>query len=256
MLIKSVTEFGKYRANPYASNTNNLFLNDGCDCEPCTVGQDTIIVSDMGDMPAVSVEFDGVTYYAPVDTITAQQIEDWIYSIIKQFEVDPYLSVTIDCHAPELQAVGDQPSVQIEEVCDLTVVHIGCGHLDTLSFGGETIGSSNRTTEIKTVCDYRISIVDDPGTFTDGTNSDTLDSQPFAYTGVIETDAATAADIVTDIEALFSSWTDVATVDVTVDDINGEYVVSIHSEKDLYSWSMDGVPFVRYSCTDVFVSGD
>lgn len=262
-MVTHVSEFGKYRANLYASPTNNLQLSDNCGCSPCTVAQDHIVIHDVEDVAALSIVYNGTTYYAPEDTITEQQIEDWLYSIVKDIEVDPFISVTFDCYLEELPGDGgplnkDDVTINLpepEEVCDVIIDHIGCGTFEDAVWVGPVTGTDVRWTNIETYCSYRYSFEGASGDLSDGTQAEEPATGTYNYTGVIVTDAATAATLLSDIEDVIEGFSDIATVEVAVDDVAGEFIVIITSPKGLYTWSMDGNAFISAGCVDQFAVG-
>ena len=242
LTVQSRREFGQLRANPSAVPGGNFMLpacdNCGTDEGPC---EDIISVTAAGSVAAVKVVINGVDYAFPAGTTLDDTtvIENTIADGLKaQGEFNLYVSA--------VYAGGV-----------LTVTHVGRLALSSFTHTVSTTVAADRDCEMVPMCDYSLSVVDDPGDLIyDGSDPETLANAPYEFTGTPATDDATAATLATDInDALTAagvptgSW---ETIEVTVDSIEGVFVIKTKATFDFGKVTLGGKSFLQTNCTEDF----
>ena len=231
----AATAFGKRRANPEATSTNNLKLAAcGTPAAVCMQAYDKTIATS-GTL--VSLVFDGVTYTMPtplpLTDLTA--VRDAIVAILSTVEVDVFLTVKHD---------GTK----------LYIKHIGkTAELGAITLSGGAMTRVEACT-VLTHCKYQFNVIGAQDVAYDGGVADQLATVPVAYAGVASTDAATAATIAGEMVTLLAAvGGTVANVDVSVDNENEVFVCSFYAaSSDNGLFTVDGVEVNSNLCWQTF----
>lgn len=239
-LVSSRSQFGKLRANPDATTSNN-FRTGHCDpCPPEAACEDTLQITALGSVAAVSFTVNGVVYTFPAGTTLADTavIEATIAAALAaQGEYDIYVSA--------VYAGGK-----------LTLSHIGNIALSAFIFNVSTPADIVRNCDVIPVCDYKLSVVDDPGDLSyDGGAGQTLAGAPYAFTGTPATDDATALTLAGDIDTAiaataFAGTAGAATVEV--DSVDGSFIITVNASFDFSKMTLGGRSFVASNCDELF----
>lgn len=213
-----VEDGGLLHANPNATETNFLKLQA---CDPCNSTAPCLdyyegAVTLTNTM--VSVTIDGTAY--PLTTTTqVQNVDTWVAEV----------------KALLLSGTTEEINVIVRAAYSggvLSFEHQGVKTISAITTSGGAIALT-RECDKSAHADYSISVVGTIAALNDGTTSDALDNNPYAFSGTPATDAATAATLATDIEtALGNISASFVSVTVTVNDIDEDYDVVIHRKQD------------------------
>lgn len=136
------------------------------------------------------------------------------------------------------------------EGTDLTVEHAGYWRLNSISVSDVGGGSPQATTQLpnlKTVCNLRAkdnaAVVDNLGDVTHAGNSATLANNPYAFSGTPATDAATAAQLATDLDTALAAvgLTLYAGTEVTVNTNTSSYDIKAQVQQGSSKVVLQGV---------------
>lgn len=209
MLDKAKTEWGLYRANPDAQD-NVLKLTDECSCEAAAACQDYSTGTVADARTVASITYDGVVYPTPTGALAKSGLQAFIQSIIDTKEVDGYVKVTY---------VGTT----------LTVTHVGEGTLSVITYDNASTTSLTRCcTLLSRYINEPLSVVGAVGPLEWGGDSVALDNTPYAHTGTLLDDNATAAELEEDLgTALTALGVPGYEVTVTNDTVNSKYIITL-----------------------------
>jgi len=251
-IIHNISDFGKKRANAYACPTNNLKFDDKCDCTNDQVCEDTVTGAAPTGESVVSVVFDGITYdltkdiqnldgsYTFMKAPGAVPVEDMealkevIYQITRTKEVDAKVEVSWEADV-------------------LTIVHVGACVLASVKLSDDSDLNGTRCCEIAQAIKWQVFGFDAIGPVSyDGSPDEALDNSPYAYTGTAAADAATAAQLQTDVAAALTAAGATATnVNVAVNNVLGGYEISFMIVGDIAP-TFGGVEANNCGASEVF----
>lgn len=215
--VTSYLKMGIKRANASADADNALRLGECGAADSC---QDYHASTVPNTRTVVSAVFDGVTYTAatPIAITDAAAIQAWLESVVANKEFDYYVRVTSTVNTTNQ---------------DVTIEHVGQLSLSLITLNTGTMTLTRCCTVINHTI-YNLGVVDDPGQITfEGGSAQTLANVPYAYSGTLVTDEATAAQLRTDfIAALTAIGLEDSYVEVDVDIQNENYKISYLSPGD------------------------
>lgn len=198
--VKSLSEYGRKRANPEACHTNVLRLKE-CLCTDDPVCQDVITVTEPTGKFVTGVTIDGVSHVfdSPVDAGDSDAVWKAIYAVTYQYEANPTY-------------------VNVEADTDLVVTHIGATELGLLVDGAPVV--AERCCELTRCKLYRTAIaIDFVGDLVVGDSTHTIDT-----TG-LPLDDATAALLTAALNGDIAGCQEGS---VTCDADSGEYIYDVY----------------------------
>ena len=234
-IVSDVTQYGKRRANPHACPTNNLKLDDTCECGQDAPCKDTATGAAAAGRTLVSVVFDGETYNTstPVYGLDGQKILVKAVGPIPVEDTD-----AIDAWLGDIFALKEV-NVYCESVWAadvLTINHTGAAALTAVTLENDDTLTITRCCDTGPVYSYILSVEGNVADLGWGGNTEELDNNPYDFTGDPVTDAATAAQLQTDVAAAMGAGNlDVPLISgptVTVNDVNGVYDIKWDTASD------------------------
>ena len=232
-LISSLKEYGRKRANPHACIKNNLKLTEGMCCgeNDSPVCKETLTGTIDPAEFFMGITFEGKQYsvtnpviseggeeilgvQGPIPLTDKVKIEEFIGAVLTVWEVCPYCTCKI-------------------EGTTITVEHIGACELTLLHFSdSDDVARTERCCDLATINKFQFTIKDDAADLEWDGNSEALANSPYEFQDNPTADQATADQLKTDVEAALTALgVQYNSVEVTIDDIAGEYVVAYHTRE-------------------------
>ena len=249
----NITEFGKNRANPYASPTNVLKFYDTCECTEEASCKDDINGAAPAGESVVSVTFGEVVYdltkpiknldgsYTIMEAPGAIPVEDAvalqevIYKITTVLELDAKVTVAWESDV-------------------ITIEHVGASTLASITLSASGDLAATRCCTTATVIKWAFSGVDAIGPVVfNGGAAQNLANDPYAYAGDPVADAATAAQLAADVAtALTAAGLDTpGNVSVAVNNIAGAFDIT-YTSKDEIAATFNGSPATNCGADLIF----
>ena len=233
--VTSYLEMGIKRANANADADNALRLGACGAADSC---QDYHASTVPNTRTVVSAVYEGVTYTAPspIAITDAAAIQAWLESVVDDFEFDHYIRVTSTVNSTNQ---------------DVTIEHVGQGTLSLITLNTGTMALTRCCTIVNHTI-YNLAVVGDPGDIIYNGSAETLANAPYAYSGTLGTDQATAAQLAIDFAAeLDDHGLEDGYVQVDVDTANENYLISYLSPGDA-PVSAGANPFVNSGYKEIF----
>lgn len=256
------TEAGKYRANPKASAYNNFkvtYRNSDSAAECCDEGitcKDELIIPLASGASITGITYDGVAYLMVNDVRSLHKAypgTDYELLLAAPGNLTGTQLATAAGRSTLKQFVSAVASIyEVEPVVivaydgtNLTIRHYGSG---TISAASKSAGAANTVTRCCTLVSLFVYKASVEGAFetlylNDLSANEVMANTPYDYAGVPATDAATAAQLKTDVEAALTALgVNYIKVSVTVDEIAGAFVIE-YSSTDLTTYIEGTKPF-------------
>jgi len=240
MFLLAANMLGRLRANPAACPTNSMKLPACNDCTDDPVCEDVItLTKDEGNV-LVSIDIQGET--CPVNLpLNDPNIETKLHEIVAKYEIDTHVSVAVE-----------------DGKC--TIRHIGAGTLDNAVVGNKTY-NTERCCNFVTVTTYKTyatgTLPDLKYVNADGVEtSEAFPNSPYDYAGTAAVDAATAAQLETDLiaglDAIAYPYTSAT---VTVSDDDEGFFLCVESDGSI-PVMIGSLPFANCGSEGAFVCGE
>lgn len=228
MTLDSIKEFGQKKANPQARRTNNLKLANQTECPELVTCEDTLTGNVAADRRIASVTYNGQVFSTTADVVSpggevfmrapglidpadSETLDAWLNAVVEVYEFNRFVKATY-------------------EGVVFTLVHRGQCEITAVTLDNATVINATRCCTIAAATKWLVNIVGDPGDFAHDGNTQALANAPYAYSGTLATDQATAATLKTDVEAALTAVAFAfEKVEVNVNTVLEAYEVLIYS---------------------------
>jgi len=253
MATVAISEKGKTRANPKA-NADNNFRVDAENAHLTQNGQDsaTFTVTPGDNFVSMVCNGETITFTEPIPVINAGALRDAVSSHLLGTQVEGSTHVPNNTTAQEnrvhVRATYDSGTD------DFYFEHIGDFTIASLTTDNPATHNLTRSTTIAALCNLTNNLAGSIANLNDGTSTFVMPNTPYNYTGVPATDAATAAQLKTDVEAGLAALS-ISYTSVTVEASTAllAYVITINgvpNDKTIYAVTSK---FTAAKCYQAFI---